>query len=125
VARDLALNRKRQEKADQKARMAQIKQLVEQNRVARGESEERYNFVDGDRVRFISANADIRRRLIGGELVLARYEGHYEVVPAAVAQRIRERDARAVIDPTATAATQAAPVDDAYKGFEVPDDLMW
>ncbi len=124
VARDLELNRKQQEKAQKKARAAQIRQLIEQNRVPRGDTEERYNFVDGGRVRFISANADIRRRLIAGELVIVRHERTHEVVPAAIGQRIRERDEHAVIS-AASAAPPTTPLDDAYKGFEVPDDLMW
>jgi uncharacterized protein YaiL (DUF2058 family) len=125
VARDLELNRKQQEKAQKKALAAQVRQLIEQNRVPRGETEERYNFVDGGRVRFISANADIRRRLIAGELVIVRHERTHEVVPAAIGQRIRERDEQAVISAASAAAPSAPPVDDAYKGFEVPDDLMW
>ena len=125
VARDLALNKKQRDKAEQKARAAQIKQLIAQNRVARGETEERYNFVDGGRVRFIAANADIRRRLLAGELVIVRHDGVHDVVPAAIAQRIRERDERAVINAVPSAAAPTAPIDDPYKDFAVPDDLMW
>jgi uncharacterized protein YaiL (DUF2058 family) len=128
VARDLALNKKQQEKAEQKARAAQIKQLIEQNRVPRGDSDERYNFLDGGRVKFIGVNAEIRRRLMAGELVIVRHDRIHEVVPAATAERIRERDPRAVIAPaTSSGATtpDGPPVDDAYKDFAVPDDLMW
>jgi uncharacterized protein YaiL (DUF2058 family) len=128
VARDLALNKKQQEKAEQKARAAQIKQLIEQNRVPRGDSEERYNFLDGGRIKFIGVNAEIRRRLMAGELVIVRQDRIYDVVPAATAERIRERDARAVIAAAAAPAAAAADgptVDDAYKDFVVPDDLMW
>jgi len=63
---------------------------------------------------------------MAGELVIVRHERIYEVVPAATAQRIKERDARALVP--AVAAAQPAdvpPVDDAYKDFAVPDDLMW
>jgi uncharacterized protein YaiL (DUF2058 family) len=125
VARDLALNKKHQEKAEKKARAAQIKQLIDQNRVVRGETDERYNFVDGGRVRFIAANADVRRRLMAGELCIVRHDGVFDVVPAAVAQRIRERDERAVIHAAAFASADTPPVDDAYRDFAVPDDLMW
>jgi len=126
VARDLALNKKQQEKAEQRARAAQIKQLIEQNRVPRGESDERFNFVDGGRVKFIGVTADIRRRLMAGELVIVRHERIYEVVPAATAQRIKERDARALVPAVAAAdPADVPPVDDAYKDFAVPDDLMW
>lgn len=125
VARDLALNKKQQEKAEKRARAAQIKQLIEQNRVVRGETDERYNFVDGGRVRFIAANAEVRRRLMAGELCIVRHDGVFDVVPAAIAQRIRERDERAVINAAAGGTAGTPPVDDAYKDFAVPDDLMW
>jgi len=125
VARDLELNRKQQEKAQKKARAAQIKQLIDQNRVPRGDTDERYNFVDGGRVRYIAANADMRRRLMAGELVIVRHDGVHEVVPAAIGQRIRERDERALVSAGPAPAASAEPLDDAYKGFEVPDDLIW
>ena len=125
VARDLELNRKQQEKAQKKARAAQIKQLIDQNRVPRGETDERYNFVDGGRVRYIAANSDMRRRLMAGELVIVRHDGVHEVVPADIGQRIRERDERALVSAGPAPAAPSAPLDDAYKGFEVPDDLMW
>jgi uncharacterized protein len=123
VARDQALSRKQQEKAQKKALQAQIKQLIEQNRLPQVESDEPYNFVDDSKIRRITLNAANRGALTRGELFIVRHEGRYDLVPPAIAARIRERDATAVV--TIVAAPEAAPVDDAYKGFEVPDDLIW
>jgi uncharacterized protein YaiL (DUF2058 family) len=123
VARDQALSRQQQEKAERKARQAQIRQLVEQNKLPKLETEEFYNFVDGNKVRRIWADASIRERLRQGEIAIARHDGRYELVPAAIAARIRERDERAVI--LSTAASDSAQSDDAYKEFTVPDDLIW
>jgi uncharacterized protein YaiL (DUF2058 family) len=123
VARDQALSRKQQEKAQKKALQAQIKQLIAQNRLPQAESDEPYNFVDDSRIRRITLNAANRGALTRGELFIVRHEGRYDLVPAAIAARIRERDATAVV--TIAAAAETAPVDDAYKGFEVPDDLIW
>jgi uncharacterized protein len=123
VAHDQALNRQRQEKAERKARQAQIRQLVEQNKLPKLETDEFYNFVDGNRVRRIWADASIRERLRQGDLAIARHDGHYELVPAAVAARIRERDERAVI--VSTVSQDSAQSDEAYKEFTVPDDLIW
>ena len=123
VARDQALSRKQQEKAQKKALQAQIKQLIEQNRLPQVESDEPYNFVDDSKIRRITLNAANRGALMRGELFIVRHEGRYDLVPAAIAARIRERDATAVV--TIVAASETAPVDDAYKGFEVPDDLIW
>lgn len=123
VARDQELNRRREDKAQRRARIAQIEQIVEQNRVPRLETEDYYSFIDGKKVRRMSVDAQRREQLTRGELVIVRYRGHYAVVPAPVAERIRERDANMVV-PLVQPKTSAEP-DDAYKDFVVPDDLMW
>ena len=123
AARDAELNRKHQEKAERKAKFAQIKQLVEQNQVARVETEEFYNFVDGTKIRRVCVTPDQRERLIRGELAIVRNEGRYAFVPAATAAEIRSRVERAVIHHNIPK-TEAAG-DDPYKDFVVPDDLMW
>jgi uncharacterized protein YaiL (DUF2058 family) len=123
AARDQELNRRQQDKAERKARLAQIEQLIEQNRVPRIESDDFYSFIDGKKVRRVAVNALLRERLSRGELVIVRHKGHYEVVPAATAARIRERDEHAVISHNDAQATTDQ--DDPYKHFVVPDDLSW
>jgi uncharacterized protein YaiL (DUF2058 family) len=124
AARDQELNRKQQEKAQRKAAYAQIRELVSQNRIARPDVEETYNFIDGGKVRRIRADAALRERITRGEVMLVRCEGRYELVPPAIAEKIRERDARAVVAQSQPAVT-AEVIDEAYKEFVVPDDLMW
>jgi uncharacterized protein len=124
AARDQELNRKQQEKAQRKALYAQIRELVSQNRIVRPDVEETYNFIDGGKVRRIRADAALRERVTRGEVMLVRCEGRYELVPPDIAEKIRERDPRAVVAPGQTAGT-AQVVDEAYKDFVVPDDLMW
>jgi uncharacterized protein len=123
VARDQELNRRREDKAQRRARIAQIEQIIEQNRVPRLETEDYYSFIDGKKVRRMSVDVQRREQLTRGELMIVRYRGHYAVVPAAVAERIRERDANMVV-PLVQPKTSPEP-DDAYKDFVVPDDLMW
>jgi uncharacterized protein len=117
AARDQELNRQSIQQAEKKARRAQIAQLIEQNRLPRTETDERYNFVDGNKVRYIPADHSVRERLRRGEIAIVRRAGGYELVPAETAARIRERDDRAVI------AIGAAPNAAANDG--VPDDLIW
>jgi uncharacterized protein len=123
VARDQELNRRREDKAQRRARMAQIEQIIEQNRVPRLETEDFYSFIDGKKIRRMAVDAQRREQLTRGELVIVRYRGHYAVVPAAIAERIRERDANMVV-PLVQPKTSSEP-DDAYKDLVVPDDLMW
>jgi uncharacterized protein YaiL (DUF2058 family) len=130
AARDAEYNRQRQEKADRKARAAQVKQLIEQHRLPKAaESDERFNFVDGRKIRFIRVDAAQRDGLNRDELALVRCEGRYDLVPLAAAALIRERDPRVVIahkaaQPADPASTQPD-ADDPYKDFVVPDDLTW
>jgi uncharacterized protein YaiL (DUF2058 family) len=123
AARDAELNRKRQENQDRKERWAQIKQLIEQHRLPKPESEEFFNFIDRGKVRRITADSALRERLVAGTIVIARCEGKYDLVLPEIAERIRERDERAVVKLNAEEAKPAE--DDPYKDYVVPDDLMW
>ena len=117
VTRDQELSRQLREQADKRARHAQIEQLIQQNCLPRSRTDERYNFVDGNKIRSIAADHLVRQRLSRGEIAIVRRNGGYELVPAEIAARIRERDEGAVIGCGVT--HDATPSDD------VPDDLMW
>lgn len=126
AAKDAELNRQRQEKAERKARLAQVKQLIEQNRLPKppADSDDYYNFLDGKRIRRIAVDATQRAGLISGAIRIARSEGRYDLVPKAIAERIHERFEQAVI-PFVVAEEKPADPDDPYKDFVVPDDLRW
>lgn len=117
ATRDQELSRQQKEQADKRARHAQIEQLIQRNCLPRSRTDERYNFVDGNKIRSIPADHFVRKRLSRGEIAIVRRNGGYELVPAEIAARIRERDEGAVIGCGVT--RDATPPDD------VPDDLMW
>lgn len=130
VARDAELNRKQREKLEQKARKAEVRQLVEQHRVAKlADSEELYNFTDGSRIRRLPVDRPMREKLVAGSLVIVRCAGRYEIVPAEIAARIVQRDPHAGLQPPPAGAAPAGSTepaeDDPYKDYKVPDDLMW
>jgi uncharacterized protein YaiL (DUF2058 family) len=118
VARDQELSRQRAQQAQRKAQRAEIAQLVEQNRLPRVESDERYNFVDGNKVRAIPADRAVRERLNKGEIAIVRGSRGYEFVPAETAARIRERDEHSVVKCGGTPG-------DAVSDDGVPDNLIW
>ena len=97
AARAQALQQRRQEEADRKERWTQIKQLIEQHRLPKVESDEYFNFVSRGKVRRMAVDAPLRERIISGELVIVRCEGKHDVVPRDIGERIRGYDARAVI----------------------------
>ena len=125
AARDQELNRQRQEQAERKAKAAQIKQLIEENRLQKLETDEYFNYVDRGKVRRIAVDAQRREQLIAGSLKIVRFEGKYDVVLPPIAERIGERDPRAVVNLDAPQTAASPAEDDPYKDFVVPDDLRW
>ncbi|MBD9482116.1 DUF2058 domain-containing protein [Pseudomonas sp. PDM14] len=123
VARDQELNRQQQEKAEQKARSAQIKQLIETSRLPKLTTEDYYNFVDDKKVKRLSVNNLMRDKLSRGSLAIVRHGGGYEVIPREAALKIQERDPQRVVQ--LNVQTEAPDADDPYAAYQIPDDLMW
>lgn len=123
IARDQELNRQQQEKAEKKARLAQIKQLIEVSRLPKLTTDDYYNFVDEKKVKRLSVNDLVRDKLSRGSLAIVRHGGGYEVIPREAALKIQERDPRRVV--LLNTPTEAPDPDDPYAAYQIPDDLMW
>lgn len=126
IARDMELNRKQREKAERRALTAEMRQLIDKNRLPRIESEEYFNFIDRKKVRRMAVTPEVRAQLLSGALMIARYDGFYAIVPAEIAARIKARDPEFLVPLDLTHPASETPVaDDPYKDHVVPDDLMW
>ena len=125
AARDQELNRRNVAKAEARARAAQARQLIEQNRLPESDSETWYAFQDGTHVKRIRVDDEQRRQLSRGELEIARLGKSFALLPTAAAERVRERDPQAIVERQIAADSTPHDEDDPYKGFEVPDDLVW
>ena len=123
AVRDRELNRQKKEELEQRAVQAQIRQLIDLNRVPREDGEVGYNFQDGAAIRKIFVTEAIRDRLARGQLAIARFDDGYEVIPAAVAQKITQRDPTCIVSQAANRDDNGE--DDSYADYQVPDDLMW
>lgn len=121
--RDRQLNEERNQRAERRAVIAQIKQLIDTSKIARGEGETPYNFVDNKKVKKIYVTDDQHRQLSNGQLAVASFQKSYELIPAPVAHKIAERDATYVIIASDKNAVQEA--EDEYADYKIPDDLMW
>ncbi len=121
--RDQELNRQQQEKVEQKARTAQVKQLIEVSRLPKLITEDYYNFVDDKKVKRIPVNAMVRNKLSSGSLAIVHHGGGYEIIPREAALKIQERDPRRIV--LLNTPTEAPDADDPYAAYQVPDDLMW
>ncbi|MGE7993352.1 DUF2058 domain-containing protein [Pseudomonas sp. NPDC089554] len=121
--KDQELNRQVQEKAEQKARAAQVKQLIEATRLPKLTTEDYYNFVDDKKVKRIAVNALMRSKLSGGSLAIVAHGGGYEVIPREAAVKIQERDPKRIL--LLNTQVEETDEDDPYAAYKIPDDLMW
>jgi hypothetical protein len=126
IARDKELNRKRDEERQRQAKLAEIRQIVTENRLPRIESDEYFNFVHRNKIHRIAVDASLRERITNGQVILVRYGKFYAPVMPDIAEKVRERDAASIVDLNAQVTGDSQPdEDDPYKDFAVPDDLMW
>jgi len=121
--RDSELNRRLQEEAKRKAEANELRQLIHQNRVPRGEGDVAYSFLDEGSVKRIYVTAEQQRKLAKGHLAVVRQDTGYELVLPEIAERIRLRSPHLIV--LLNEAGDEAEGDDAYADFKVPDDLMW
>ncbi|MEO5559179.1 MAG: DUF2058 domain-containing protein [Dokdonella sp.] len=124
--RDRALAAERNAHAHANELRAQVRQIVEANKVKR-EGEIAYRFTADGKIRSVLVNEALRKQLANGALVIARHEQGYELLPRSAAEKIYPRDATAIVldhGRREVGDTQAS-VDDHYEQFQVPDDLIW
>lgn len=124
VDKDRSLNQEKQARAEQKAIVAQVIQLIEVNRIDRRGAELSYNFTDSNKIKKILVDAVMLEQLSRGRLAIVSLNDRYEVVASQVAEKIKLRLPERVI-----VCNDAAPMeedeDDPYADFKIPDDLMW
>lgn len=130
--RDRALAAERNALARAGELRAQVRQIVETHKVKR-EGEIAYRFTDGGKIHSVLVNEALRAQLAAGALVIARHDQGYELVPRAIAEKIRTRDAAAIVldhgrvpaQGRDDAVSAESADDEHYAQFKVPDDLVW
>ena len=122
--RDRQLNKQQLDKAEQKAIQAQVIQLIKMNRIDRGQGDIAYQFTDGSKIKKLYVTAQLQGDLVKGRLAIARLEDAYELLPAAAAEKIMQRDQQAIVMLNKGAAVEVDE-DDPYADYQIPDDLMW
>ena len=121
--RDRKLNEERNQRAERRAIVAQIKQLIDNNKIDRSDGESAYNFVEDNKVKKLYVTEKQHRQLSSGQLAIVSFQKSYELIPAPVAKKIAERDSSCVIMASEKNAIQEA--EDEYADYKIPDDLMW
>ncbi len=128
-AKDLQLNRQRDAKLQKRAEMAQIKQLIEQHKVAKDERGNPYRFNVCGKIHRIfvdSKTADQLGSGVFGIVEMVGAAGQFEVVPRDVVEKIRAINGKIFTTFVDTSQESSAKEsDDPYADYVVPDDLMW
>jgi len=120
---DRQLNRQREQAEQAKSLQAQIKQLIEMNRIPR-DGDINYKFVEDKKIRQIYVSEIHQTHLNNGQLAIVKMEDSFELVPAAVARKIMARSEESVLYLYEDNGPQDEE-DDYYKDYKIPDDLTW
>lgn len=121
------LNKEKNQVAEQKAVMAQIKQLIELNKldlIGKDKGDIAYNFVAASKVKIIYVTDKVKGALSSGQLAIVKLDDSYEIIPHAVAQKIKDRDESIIVQINQVTGKQELE-EDPYADYEIPDDLMW
>lgn len=130
LERDKQLSEQQKQATLAKEIKAQVKQLIEMNRVSLKKGDIDFNFTDGTLIKKITLDKLTHSQLVNGRLAIARLAidsngtTEYAVIPASVADKIAQRDAESIVLHSALS-QEAQDEDDPYADFKVPDDLMW
>ncbi len=130
LERDKQLSEQQKQAALSKEYKAQVKQLIEMNRVDISKGDIGFNFTDNNLIKKIVVDKLTQAQLISGRLAIARLvvdssgKNEYVINPASVADKIAQRDANTIVLNSALS-QEEQDEEDPYADFKVPDDLMW
>ncbi len=124
AAKDKEINRQRQQAAQQKAIAAQIRQLIDTNRIDRKDGDIAYQFTHGKKIKKLYVTQLLQTQLTNGVIAIVLNGDKYELVPVQVAEKIKQRDESVVLVQNVAGHTEIDE-NDPYADYQIPDDLMW
>ncbi|MCS2159132.1 DUF2058 domain-containing protein [Scandinavium goeteborgense] len=130
LERDKELSEQQKQATLSKEYKAQVKQLIEMNKITIARGNIDFNFTDNNLIKKVVVDKLTQSQLISGRLAIARLlvdkngDSTYAIIPASVADKIAQRDADSIVLNSALS-QEEQDEDDPYADFKVPDDLMW
>ncbi|MEH4623421.1 DUF2058 domain-containing protein [Phytobacter diazotrophicus] len=130
IERDKQLSEQQKQAALSKEYKAQVKQLIEMNRIVIAKGNIDFNFTDNNLIKKVVVDKATQTQLINGRLAIARLvtnsngDSEYAIIPAVVADKIAQRDESYIVLNSALS-EEVQDKDDPYADFKIPDDLMW
>jgi uncharacterized protein len=123
--RSRQLNLKKNEESKERETAAQIRQLIDSNRVSMAAGETPYNFIDDNKIKRLLLNKETIEQLSGGSLAIVRQAGEYLIVPAEIALKVQKFNRKLVVVFHTRQNIPSADHEDPYAEFQVPEDLIW
>ncbi len=117
------LNKTKNALAEEKAIVAQIKQLIETNQQPMGKPTTHFNFSDNGSIKKLEVSGEVHKHLSNGLLAISRFADGYALVPKMVANKISQRSEDFII--ILNDSLDEPDEDDPYADYQIPDDLMW
>ena len=126
--RDRELNKNKDKALKQREISAQVKQLIELNKISLDTDQQtesiHYNFSDDNKIKKINVSKNVHAQIGKGILGIVKQDSHYQIIPAVIAEKIRQRQPDKIMV-LLDAASKDDSEDDLYAGYEIPDDLLW
>lgn len=126
IAKDRQLNLEKNKQAEKHALLAQIKQLIEMNIVAK-DGDQKFSFTETTVIRHIYVSQTQVDQLSRGTLAIVTQKigqkHNHVLVPMGVAKKIEQRDAMVVVFKAQQ--NTIGGEEDPYADFQIPDDLTW
>ena len=124
--RDRVLNLKIVEEKKQRATAAQVRLLIQQNKVAEDSDGQPFHFEYEGSIKSVFVSETVRKDLADGRLAIAKRNARYRIVPASTAEKIRSLDPSSlVLFGKSKNSSEKEVLDSAYADYTVPDDLVW
>lgn len=120
--RSRELNRARAEERARRELRAQVAVLVEKGAQSLEDGQIRYHFTENKRIKRLYVTRAQQQGLARGDLGIVRWEGRHHLVPADVAEKIKEKAPDVFVflpEP------ERPDPDDPYAEFPIPEDLEW
>ncbi len=95
--RSQELNRQLNQEKEKQEKLAQIRQLIETHKLDLKKCEEPYYFAVGKKIKKLYVDEKMTKKLGSGQLGIVTIDDQFEIVPAAIAKQILDRDQNSLI----------------------------
>lgn len=125
IARDSALNEKKNKELATKENSLRIKQILQHHQVTDINGDNEYNYTFNTKIKKLSLDTVTHTALVNGRLALCGLEGTTYIVTSETAAKVAELDSNIILVQNDKVVSEVTDENDPYADYQIPDDLMW